>query len=206
MTYSSLFAHDAAPQGASLGSNDTDTYALGVVVKPSVNGDFTSIWYYVGENDLGAVAGKAHVYRYVVVNTVPDGESSYITEDFFLRNTIGWQEIVLSTPVSVTAEMRYVISISFPSSGAYYSAVPNVFSQDVVSGDLTAESQSTVQNGRFSDLNGDTLQSQYPMKNFSAASYSVDVTFDSGWASQSINHFIVTEAGALSPLGVTIVS
>lgn len=206
MSYSSLFPHTSPPQGLSWTANEAGTYAVGLVATLGVKGDFTSIWYYVGENELGTVAAKAHVYQYAGVNTLPDNQTPYISENFFLRNTIGWQEIVLSSPVSVSASTRYVISVSFPSSGAYYSAVPNAFQQDVTSGDLKAESQAAVHNGRYSDLNGNSLESQYPMKNFSASSYGVDVTFDSGWASQSINHFIVTEARTLSPLDVTIVS
>ena len=206
MAYSSLFSHANPPQVFSWTNNETGTYAVGLVVTPAVKGDFTSIWYYVGEDELGTVAAKVHVYQYAYVNTLPDNQTPYISEDFFFRNTIGWQEVALSNPVSVTAGTRYVISVSFPSSGAYYSAVANVFQQDVTSGNLTAESRAAVHNGRYSDLNGNSLEAQYPMKNYSTASYCVDVTFDSGWASQSINHFIVTEARTLSPLDVTIVS
>lgn len=206
MANSSLFPHDITPQGVVVTNDEVGTYAVGVVVKPDIAGDFTSIWYYVGADGLGAVAAKAHVYQYAYVNTLPDNQDSYITQDFFLRNTVGWQEIILNTPVPVVARTRYVISISFPSSGAYYSAVLNVFDQDVASGNLTAESRATVHNGRFSALNSTTLHSQYPADNFSSASYSVDVTFRPGFAAQGINHFRVNENRTLSPLDVTIVS
>ena len=206
MAKSSLFSHTLAPLGGAVTSNESGTYALGVVVKPSVTGNLTSIWYYVGENDLGTVPAKAHVYDYAYVGLFPQKDTPYITEEFFLRNTIGWQEIVLSSPVPALVDTRYMISVSFPSTGAYYTSVADVFTSDVVSGNLTAEARATVHNGRFSSINSDTLRSQYPMDNYSPASYSVDVTFQPGWSSQSITHFLVTENGTLSPLDVTLLS
>ena len=94
-----------------------------------------------------------------------------------------------------------MVSVSFPATGAYYTVVPNVFVDDVTDGDITAESQAAVGNGRYSDLNSDMLRRQYPMKNWSPSSYCVDIDFQA--AAPATTHFRVTEEFQLSPMSVT---
>lgn len=205
MAVSSLFSHASAP-GGTYYPNEAGTYSLGVVIRPNVSGEVTSIWYYVGANGLGTIAARAHIYDYAAVNVLPGETNPYVTQDFMLRNTVGWQEVVLNSAVSLNASTRYVVSISFPAGNAYYNSVANTFSSDVVSGDLIAESQASVGNGRYSDNGSDQLRQQFPAKNFAATSYCVDVTFSTNAGPAGITHFRVIEGGQLAPMSVEIVS
>lgn len=94
---------------------DTAAVTLGVRFTPTVAGTVTALRFYKGPRNTGTHTGT--LWR-------ADG-TSLATGTFTGESTSGWQTLVLSSPVAVTAGTEYVASYRAPA--GRYSASPNAF-------------------------------------------------------------------------------
>lgn len=149
----SLWGASAKP--AIITDSDHDAVELGVKFKASVSGQITAIRYYKGpENDGTHVA------------TLFSGDGTKLATATFTNETAqGWQQVKLSSPVSLTAGQTYVAAYHAP--GGEYSASLNYFSSALTSGPLTAISGVYKYGGAGS----------FPNQTYQAANYWVDVVF-----------------------------
>lgn len=135
---------------------DTAAVTLGVRFRPTVAGTVSAIRFYKGPRNTGTHTGT--LWR-------ADG-TSLATGTFTGESTAGWQTLVLSSPVPVTAGTEYVASYRAP--GGRYSATPNAFaSADLSRGPLQVGSAA----GAY------TYGSGFPGSN-SSTSYLVDVVLE----------------------------
>jgi hypothetical protein len=150
--------------------DDNGSVTLGVRFTPQNNGTVTGIRFYKGTGNTGTHTG-----------TLWSSSGSVLRTGTFINETAtGWQTLVFSSPVSVTAGVSYVASYHAPS--GRYAADDRFFSAaDWKSGPLTATkgegviAASTVGNGVFQTGN------RFPNQRSSTdANYYVDVTFVDG--------------------------
>jgi hypothetical protein len=205
MAVVSLFDHGTAP---SLSNNDnTDgPLTIGVLWKPDTVGSITSVWMYVGNTNLGGVAGSALIYTGAGWADAPGSELS--RTDFTFQGTVGWQEVVLNTPVTAAANTLYLAAIFINST--HYANTTNFFATDYVNGALTALHGTSIGadlgNGRFAV--GSTPA--YPQSRSSNNSnYWVDVSFDAtppsgGPSGQITTVMTLSDAAPLKNTPVTV--
>jgi len=110
--------------------------------------------------------------------------------------TSGWQTLSFATPISISANTLY--TASYHTYVGYYSASPNYFTTDHVSGVLTAPSSSSVGgNGVYTS----SAIPAIPTSTYNNSNYWVDITFTpSGQSNTSYSLFSATDVPAL--LGV----
>lgn len=151
-TYS-LWGSSATP--AILTDSDHDAVELGVRFKASVSGQITAIRYYKGpENDGTHVA-----------TLFSSNGTKLATATFTGESDQGWQEVKLSTPVTVTAGSTYVAAYHAPE--GEYSASLNYFGSSVSNGPLTA----------MGGVYKYGAAGSFPNQTYQASNYWVDVVF-----------------------------
>jgi hypothetical protein len=154
----SLFSSSDTP--AVLSDSDTDQINLGVRFTSSSAGTISGIKYYKGANDTGTHTGSLWTSAGTLLAT-----ATFVNE-----TASGWQTVLFSTPVSITAGTTYVAS--FHSNG-HYTSTGNYFAASHVNGVLTAPATS---NGVYTYGNGNL----FPSSTYAATNYWVDVLFSSG--------------------------
>jgi len=159
-TGSSLYSHTVAPALTASVANEPGTYSIGTVLKSISGGEVLSVWYYVGVAST-ALSAIAHIYPYSAPNLT---QTALASKPFTVQTSIGWQEIILDTPVIIPANGRFITAISFPGDIARYSYTSGVFSSDITNGDIVGEAGATVGNGRFSNDASNELSKAYPLK------------------------------------------
>jgi Domain of unknown function (DUF4082) len=93
------------------------------------------------------------------------------TATFANETASGWQEVHLSSPVTLTAATTYVVSYH---TNGFYSANGNYFANSHSSGVLTAPSSSaSAGNGVYSYGSS----SSFPQNSYAATNYWIDVVF-----------------------------
>jgi hypothetical protein len=156
----SIFQPDDVP--ASPHNNDGEPIELGVKFRTTQNGYITGIRYYKSAGITGT--RTAHLWS----NT-----GTLLAEALFTSETAsGWQEILFTAPVAITAGTTYVASY-FSSSGHYGFTNP-FFTQAVVNGPLRA-----LANGEDgpNGLYKYSSTGVFPTDNFQSMNYWVDVVF-----------------------------
>ncbi len=142
-------------------SGDTHPIDLGVEFTPTSNGLITGVRFYKTATNTGTHTGDLWT----------TGGQQLATGTFTGETTSGWQTLVFSSPVSVTAGTTYVASYFAPN--GHYSATASGFSSAVTNGPLTAPANSTVANGLFSY----SAANAFPTSSYNANDYWVDVLF-----------------------------
>jgi hypothetical protein len=173
----SLFDHGATPALTSGDASDSPL-TLGVLWQSSTPGTVKSIWMYIGNTNLNGAAGTALLYT---GGGWADAPGSLMAQKAFtFQGTIGWQEVVLDSPISVNANTLYIAAVHINSSG-HYSYIDHLYDTEQVSGVLTALHGAPSPgydrgNGRY--MSG--ASPAYPQnKSLSRASYLIDFTFSS---------------------------
>ena len=120
-----------------------------------------AIWgvkYYKGDGDTGTDVGSLWT---------SDG-TLLASATFSDETSTGWQTVLFSDPVSITAGTTYVVSYH---SNGHYASTSNYFTTDYTNGPLAAFADN---NGvyTYGDLN------QFPSLSFNATNYWVDVLFN----------------------------
>lgn len=178
MAIVSLYDHGTTPDLTSHDALDGDKYTFGTLWHASVDGSVTSLWIYVGNSNLWGVAGTALLYTGGSWAAAPGTELG--RKDFTFSGTPGWQEIVLDTPIAVTAESLYMAAIFIDEIG-HYAYTSNFFTTAYTNGVLSAVRGTSdppdLGNGRY--VAGTTPA--YPQsRSNNYSNYWIDVSVDTG--------------------------
>jgi hypothetical protein len=154
-TTSSLFKSTDVP--ATVTDNDPNSVELGVKFQTSTTGQVTAIRFYKGPQNTGSHTG--HLWN--------SAGALLATAVFTNETASGWQQINLSSPVTLTAGATYIVSYH---SNGFYSSNFNYFAGVHTSGPLTAAAGS---NGIYA-YGSSTI---FPTLSFNSTNYWVDVVF-----------------------------
>ena len=102
--------------------NDGSPIEVGVKFRTTVNGSITGIRFYKSSGNTGTHIG--HIWD------PPNTTTPLATVTFTGETSSGWQQILFSSPISVTAGTTYVAS--YYSSAGNYSVTDNYFTSAVV--------------------------------------------------------------------------
>jgi uncharacterized protein YjdB len=153
----------AVPTRADAGADNP--VELGVKFQSDVTGTITGIRFYKAAANTGTHVG----------NLWSSTGTLLATATFTGETTSGWQQVVFSTPVAITANTVYVAS--YHVNGGHFSADVNYFaSTGVNNAPLHALANGTSVNGVFAYNAG----SVFPASSWSASNYWVDVLFQAG--------------------------
>lgn len=174
--------------------NDASDIEVGTKFTASVNGFVRGVRFYKGPGSSGTFTGKLYDFN---------NPATPLANANFVTSPSGWQQVLFSSPVAITAGTTYVVSVY--SSTGDYSSSDGYFNVPLVSGSLTAPAGD---NGTTSSSNGLYLYgSGMPINSYNNSSYFVDVVFTP--ASFTYNLTSVTgddgciNTGALQTLSVT---
>lgn len=143
--------------------NNIQGIEVGVRFKTAVSGYIKGLRFYKSSNDTGVHTGSLWDFTGNLLTRVT----------FSNETTTGWQEVFFATPVAVTANTVYVASYHSPT--GYYSETNPYFTQDKVTGPLTAirDNDPTMSNGIYKFSPTPT----FPDINYGSDNYWVDVVF-----------------------------
>jgi hypothetical protein len=146
---------------ATIDSGDATAVTLGVTFTADTNGKVMGIRFYKAAANTGAHVGAVWSSAGTLLASAPfSGESAS-----------GWQTVLFSTPVSVTAGTTYVASYFTPT--GHYSITSAAFNTSVDNPPLHAVATGTSSNGLY--IYG--AASTFPTNTFNASNYWVDVLF-----------------------------
>jgi hypothetical protein len=155
-------------------TNGTDgpgvNYELGTVFTSGVAGQITAIRFWKASNESGSHTGRLWTATGQLLATVI----------FSGETASGWQQQNLTTPVSITANTTYVVTVNTGS--AYYVATTSGLATSVVNGNL----RTLVGNNGVYGTPG-----QFPMNSYQNSNYFRDVLF--------VSAPTYTASGAVSP-------
>lgn len=154
----SIFYPSVSPSPGTVGS--AGEIEVGVKFQSSVGGTVIGVAFYKSTSNTGTHTG-----------TLWSNTGTQLAQVVFTGETAsGWQTAIFSSPVTITANTVYVISVHDPA-GAYYFD-NNTFATDYVNAPLTAPNAGGA-NGVFASGPGIT----FPTSSFSSSNYWVDVLF-----------------------------
>ena len=147
-------------------ANDESGIELGMRFRTTQDGFITGIRYYKGAGTTGTHIGS-------LWNNA--GTTRLAQATFTNETTSGWQQVLFSSPVAVTAGVTYVASYFSPSGD--YAATKPYFTTAVVNGPLRglADGEDGA-NGLYRY----TTSSAFPNSSFQSSNYWVDVVFSTG--------------------------
>lgn len=159
----SIWSSSAVP-GTPSQNLDSASIELGVKFRAAVPGKISGIRFYKGAPNTGTHTGSLW----------SSAGTQLATATFSSETASGWQQVLFSSPVPVSANTTYIASYHAPNGkyafdGAYFSA------SAVINGPLKAlQNGEDGMNGLYSYGSG----SQFPNQSFNAANYWVDVIFE----------------------------
>ena len=159
--YDTLFDF-ASPQVSN--ANDSSAVNLGMQFTTTVNGTITGVRFYKDAGNIGTHVGSLWTA----------GGTLLAQGTFTNETTSGWQTLVFSSPVAVTAGTTYVVSYFAPDGGYSYTA--QGFATAITNGPLIAPASSGVTPGN--GLYGYSASATFPSHSYNAGNYSVDVLFE----------------------------
>jgi hypothetical protein len=158
-----IWSTSTTPATASVG--DSAAVELGVKFRADANGFITGVRFYKGSANTGPHVGKLWA---------TDTGSPLASATFTSETASGWQQVLFSSPVPITAGTTYVASYYAPN--GRYALTGSFFTADVTNGPLTAPQSGGVSGGNGVYRYGDG--SQVPTNTWNASNYWVDVVFD----------------------------
>jgi hypothetical protein len=142
-------------------SGDTSPINVGVKFTADSSGSTTGIRFYKAATNTGTHIGSLW-----------DGTGTLLASATFTNETAsGWQTVLFSSPVAITAGTTYIASYFAPN--GHYSATPAGLSTSVDNPPLHAIANGTSANGLYTYASGNAL----PTTSFNATNYWVDVLF-----------------------------
>ena len=167
-------------------AGDSNAVELGVKFRADVDGQVTGLRFYKAAANTGTHVG-----------TLWSAAGGVLRQATFTNESAsGWQHVVFSSPVAVTAGTTYVASYYAPN--GHYSAVSGAFSNAVDNGPLRGLADSTSSNGVF--RYGST---GFPTNTYNAANYYVDVLFQPPGAPGAATGVSATAAPAAAQVSWT---
>jgi hypothetical protein len=163
--------------------NDPGSVELGVKFQSSVAGSVLGIRFYKGSGNTGTHIG----------NLWDSSGTKMATATFTNETATGWQQVLFSSPVSISAKTTYVASYFAPAGG--YAADSSFFSAGGVSNPpLQALANSVSADGVYAYGNS----SSFPSSTYQSTNYWVDVVFAPASAAPtfSVSGTITGGAGA----------
>jgi|GEM_PF-1910336 len=163
--YKSIFTPTLVP--TSTIANDSTDYTLGTLFTSSSDGKiYGARWYF--PDILPTHPVIATLYSWT-----SDTTGTALTSATFSNPQTGWSQVLFTTPVSITANTKYVICVWTVD---YYASTSGLFaSSSVTDGDLTApQTTSSVHNGKYQAGAG---SSTYPTQSFNGGGYFADVLY-----------------------------
>ena len=136
--------------------NDRVAYELGTRLYSDTPGQITAIRFWKSSSESGTHIG--HIWS--------STGSLLSTVTFTNETASGWQQQALNTPLAVTANTEYLVSVNTPNN--YYVATSSGLASQVSNKNLHAELGS---NGRYGS------SGQYPSSSYQNANYFRDVVF-----------------------------
>ncbi|WP_371833313.1 DUF4082 domain-containing protein [Ferirhizobium litorale] len=177
-TTASLFSPADTPTVASV--NDPDAVELGVRFVASASGEITGLRYYKGAQDTGTHVGSLWT-----------SSGTLLASATFTNETAsGWQTVMFSQPVAISAGTTYVASYQ---SNGFYSATPNYFTSPISNGPLSTASGN---NGVYAYGAGN----EFPNASYSATNYWIDVLFEQ--SASNLAPVAANDAGFFTDVGV----
>ncbi|MGE5608133.1 MAG: Ig-like domain-containing protein, partial [Bacillota bacterium] len=152
----SLWDDSATPAFASY--NDASAIEVGVKFQSSISGYITGIRFYKGNGNSGQHIG----------NLWSSTGTNLATATFIDETTSGWQTVMFSSPVPISADTTYVAS--YHTNAGFYAVTSNYFASAFSNGPLTALAGS---NGVFATGSAST----FPTSSYNSTNYWVDVIF-----------------------------
>ena len=142
--------------------NDAQPLELGVKFRSSISGQITGIRFYKSPGNTGTHTGELYTSNGTrLAQAVFTGETSS-----------GWQQVLFSSPVSITANTTYVAA--YFSNAGYYTSSGDYFATALANYPLTALADGTDGvNGVFSYSSSPT----FPVDTYKKGNYWVDVLF-----------------------------
>lgn len=172
--------------------SDGVPYELGVRVVPDVDGQFTAVRFWKAPLDT-STSHVGHIWS--------ASGTLLATVTFGSETASGWQQQSLSSPLAVTANTEYVISVNTPN---YFPDTQNAFAAGLVNGHLRAVAGA---NGVFGAPN------TFPTSNYLSSNYFRDVVFSPGGGSATGATLLTSQTpaafyndGVPHELGVRIVA
>ncbi|HVY67582.1 MAG TPA: DUF4082 domain-containing protein, partial [Patescibacteria group bacterium] len=175
--------HASAADGQTLFTNQTPTtvnntdgtnvnYELGMRFQPAVNGQITAIRFWKSSKETGTHTGRIwNASGTQLASVVFSGETAS-----------GWQEQALATPLSVSANAEYTVSVN--TGKTYYADTVNGLASKITNGDLSSVAGD---NGRFGS------PGTYPTTSWQNSNYFRDVRFAAAAAAApAINSFSIS--------------
>jgi hypothetical protein len=160
---STLFSPAAAPAAPDAG--DPSPVELGVKFTSEVNGFVKGVRFYKSAMNTGTHVGNL----WAVGNSTPLASATFVNE-----TATGWQEVLFSAPVPVTANTTYIVS--YHTNVGYYSATGAYFATAGIDRAPLHAPASNASGGNGVYVYG---VSALPINTFNATNYWVDVVFDS---------------------------
>jgi hypothetical protein len=158
-----LFSASAAP--AADDSGDESPVELGVKFKSDLNGFVKGVRFYKSAMNTGTHVGNL----WALGNATPLATATFANE-----TASGWQEVLFSAPVPVSANTTYVVS--YHTNVGHYSASGAYFATAGVDRAPLHAPASNMAGGNGVYVYGESAQ---PTNTFNATNYWVDVVFDS---------------------------
>jgi Domain of unknown function (DUF4082)/Bacterial Ig-like domain/Bacterial Ig domain/PA14 domain/Secretion system C-terminal sorting domain len=143
-------------------ANDGSAIEIGVRFRASTDGLIKGIRFYKGSADNGT-----HIAHLWTSNGISVASANFINE-----TASGWQEVLFTNPVPISANTTYIAS--YHSSSGYYSYSNPYFTAPVINGPLKG-----LANGEDgpNGLYKYTALPDFPSQNFQSSNYWVDVIF-----------------------------
>ena len=171
-----FWPNNAIPSVVDVGPDNP--VALGVQFRSTVNGDITGVQFYKASTNTGT-----HV-----ANLWSSNGTLLATATFTAETASGWQQVLFSSPVSITANTVY--TVSYHTLGGHYSADQNYFPPSGLN------SGSLHFNG---SVYGYGSTSVFPTQTHNGTNYWVDVVFNGA----SLLSIAVTPANSTISTGTT---
>lgn len=153
----------AIQPSASEARNDGAALNIGMKFTVTETGTITALRFYKSLNHSGTHTGQLY----------SAGGTLLASAVFTNETASGWQQVNLSTPVSVTAGSSYVVS--YHSALGNYSTTPGYFTGSVTNGPLTAPSSGSSGGNGVYTYGGPAM----PVNSWNSSNYWVDVVFNS---------------------------
>ncbi|UZE48052.1 DUF4082 domain-containing protein [Rhodopseudomonas sp. P2A-2r] len=152
---------DSAAVPSVVTANDSNSVELGFKFYSMMDGDVVGLRFFKGVDNTGTHVG----------NFWSATGDLLATATFANETAEGWQQVMFSTPVSLTAGVTYIASYH---TDGNYSADPGFFADSHTSGLLIAPASTS---GSANGLYAYGSASLFPTSSFNATGYGVDVLF-----------------------------
>jgi len=157
----SIFSASAAP--TAFATSDTSSVELGVKFRSDVAGNVTGVRFYKGTGTTGTHTGTLW----------SSNGTKLATATFTSETASGWQQVLFSTPVAITANTVYVVS--YHANVGRYAYTHNTFANAGVDNGPLHALKTGVSGGNGVYRYGSGVV--FPNSSFNSSNYWVDVVF-----------------------------